>query len=108
MTTLADIVSSNFNQIRLEHDLSTRELAARANMPQKTVYSLCHGTHVPKVDTVEALCKTLFVQPQAIVTESLPTNMLMSRRIGKLINGYKNLTPEQREQVMDMIELFQA
>jgi DNA-binding Xre family transcriptional regulator len=106
MATLADIVSSNFNRIRLEHDLSTRELAARANMPQKTVYSLCHQTHTPKIDTVEALCKTLFVQPQAIVTESLPVNMLMSRRIGKLIEGYKVLTPEQRDQVMDLIESF--
>ena len=104
MPTLADIVCSNFNRIRLEHDLSTRELAARAKMPQKNVYSLCHQTHVPKIDTVEALCKTLFVQPQAIVTASLPVNMLMSRRIGKLIDKYKTLTPEQRDHLEAVLE----
>ena len=104
MATLADIVCSNFNKIRLEHDLSTRELAARAKMPQKTVYSLCHQTHIPKIDTVEALCKTLFVQPQAIVTESLPVNMLMSRRVGKLIDRYKTLTPDQRDQLEVFLE----
>ena len=106
MPTLADIVCNNFNKIRLEHDLSTRELAARANMPQKTVYSLCHQTHIPRLDTVEALCKTLFIQPQAVVTESLPLNMLMSRRIGRLINSYKTLTPEQRDQVEALVESF--
>ena len=104
MTTLADIVCSNINKIRLEHDLSSRELAARANMPQKTVHSVCTQTHVPKLDTVEALCKTLFVQPQAIVTASLPINMLMSRRVGKLIDRYKTLTPDQRDQLEVFVE----
>ena len=106
MPTLTDIVCDNINKIRLEHDLSSRELASRANMPQKTVHSVCNQTHVPRLDTVEALCKTLFIQPQAIVTPSLPMNMLMSRRIGKLINNYKTLTPEQRDQVEALVESF--
>ena len=104
MPTLADIVCNNINRVRLEHDLSSRELAARANMPQKTVHSVCVQTHVPKLDTIEALCKTLFIQPQAIVTESLPVSMLMSRRIGKLIAQYKVLTPEQRDQLEVFLE----
>jgi DNA-binding Xre family transcriptional regulator len=108
MPTLTDIVCDNINKIRLEHDLSSRELASRANMPQKTVHSVCNQTHVPRLDTVEALCKTMFIQPQAIVTPSLPMNMLMSRRIGKLINSYKTLTPEQRDQVEALMETLSA
>ena len=102
MATLADIVSTNIERVRLEHDLSTRELAARCNMPQKTVHSVIRLTHVPNLDTIDQLCRSMFIQPQAVVTESLPLNMLMSRRIGKLIERYKVMTPEQRDQ----LELF--
>ena len=108
MATLADIICTNINRVRLEHDLSTRELAARANMPQKTVHSVCAGSHNPNTATIEAICKTLFIQPQAVVTESLPINMLMSRRIGKLIARYKELTPEQRDEVEALMDAFQA
>ena len=102
MATLTDIVCSNLNRVRIEHDLSTRELAARCNMPQKTVHSVLTAAHVPKLDTVDQMCRSMFVQPQSVVTESLPLNMLMSRRIGKLIERYKGLTLEQRDQ----LELF--
>ena len=104
MPTLADIVSTNIERVRIEHDLSTRELASRCNMPQKTVHSVLKLTHVPRLDTIDQLCRSLFIQPQAVVTESMPLNMLMSRRVGRLINSYKTLTPDQRDQVEALVE----
>ena len=104
MPTLTDIVCSNLNRVRIEHDLSTRELAARANMPQKTVHSLMNMNHVPRLDTVDGVCKSLLVSPQAVVTESLPMNMLMSRRIGRLIDRYKTMTPDQRDHLESVLE----
>ena len=106
MPTLAEIVSTNVNRVRIEHDLSTRELASRCNMPQKTVHSVMTLAHVPKLDTIDQLCRAMFIQPQAVVTESMPLNMLMSRRIGRLINSYKTLTPDQRDQVEALVESF--
>lgn len=55
MTTLADIVSTNIERVRIEHDLSTRELAARCNMPQKTIHSVLKLTHTPRIDTISTL-----------------------------------------------------
>ena len=108
MPTLTDIVCSNLNRVRIEHDLSTRELAARGNMPQKTVHSLLNMTHVPRLDTVDGVCRTLLVSPQAIVTHNAPLNMLMSRRITRLVDGYTGLNPEQRDQVDDLISSLKA
>ena len=106
MAQLADVICSNINKVRLEHDLSTRELAARAGMPQKTVHSVCAGSHNPNIATIEAICKTLFIQPSAVVTESMPMSMLMSRRIGKFIDKYKRLSPEQRDEVEALLDAF--
>ena len=103
MATLTDIICSNLDRVRIEHDLSTRELAARANMPQKTVHSLMNMTHVPRLDTVDGVCKALLVSPQAVVTQSAPLNMLMSRRISRLVDGYSSLSPDQRDQVDALI-----
>ena len=108
MATLTDIVCSNLNRVRIEHDLSTRELAARANMPQKTVHSLLNMTHIPRLDTVDGVCKSLLVSPQAVVTQSAPLNMLMSRRISRLVDGYTGLNPDQRDQVDELISSLKA
>ena len=104
MATLADIVSTNIERVRIEHDLSTRELAARCNMPQKTIHSVLKLTHTPRIDTIDQLCRAMFIQPQAVVTQSLPLNMLMSRRVGKLIDRYKTMTPDQRDQLEVFLE----
>ena len=101
-TKLADIVCNNINRVRLEHDLSTRELASRAKMPQKTVHTVCTGAHNPNMSTIDQLCRALFISPQAVVTASMPVNMLMSKRVTKLVERYKVLKPEQRDQ----LELF--
>ena len=45
--TLTEIIAKNLQRVCKEHDLSSVELAARAGMPQKTVYSMMHGNNVP-------------------------------------------------------------
>ena len=41
---LTQIVAKNLQRICKEHDLSSRELSIRADMPQKTVYTMIHGS----------------------------------------------------------------
>lgn len=104
--TLIDTVSSNIDKVRKMHDLSTRELGARAGMPQKTVHSILNQTHVPRLDNIEQICKTLLIAPQAVVTPHLPMEMLMSRRVGRLVEGYSRLSMDQRDRVDEMIASF--
>lgn len=101
---LTETVSSNLNKLVKEHDLSTRELASRANMNQKSVWNVLTMEHSPRLATLEPLCKTLLVSPTAIVTPGLSTSMLMSRRLVRLVDRYCNMNLEQRDQLEQYID----
>lgn len=96
---LSEIVCTNLDKVRREHDLSTNELASRSGVPQKTIHNLMNQVHIPRLDTVESVCKALLVSTHAAVTAYAPMNILLSRRIGRVIESYAKLTPEQRDHV---------
>ena len=60
--------------------------------------------HLPKLDTLEKIAKTLFISPAAMITQHLPTNVLMSRRLSRFIDKYASLDADQREKLEDFIE----
>ena len=99
---LSQVVANNLQRICKEHDLSSRELSLRADMPQKTVWNMINAEHNCRLNNLEALCKTLLVSPTAMVTPHLPTNRLMSSRVPRLIEKFAQLSMEQR----DELELF--
>ena len=101
---LVQIVSKNLDRIMKEHDLSTNELANRSGLPQKTCWSLITGSHAARLDNLEKIAKALLVSPTALVTPHLPTNVVMSRRIPRLVDNYGKLDMQQR----DELESFMA
>ena len=101
--TLTEIVCSNLKRACEEFDLSTRELAKRANSSQKSVWNILNGEHSPRLDTLEPICKTLMISPAAVVTANIDAGMLVSRRIPRLIESYSRLTYLQREQLEQII-----
>jgi transcriptional regulator with XRE-family HTH domain len=103
MKTLTQIACSNLKAACVEFDLSTRELAARANISQKSVWNLLNGAHSPRLDTLEAICNCLMVSPVAALTPNIDTGLLVSRRIPRLIESYTKLTYNQREQLEAII-----
>ena len=96
---LTQIVANNLQRICKEHDLSSRELSIRADMPQKTVYNMIKGDHACRLSNLEKLCKTLLVSPTAIVTPHLGTGMLMSRRVPRVIDKFAKLSMADREKI---------
>ena len=101
---LTETVASNLNKLVKEHDLSTRELASRANMNQKSVWNVLQMEHSPRLATLEPLCKTLLVSPTAIVTPNLSTSMLMSRRLTSLVERYTQMDLDQRDKLEQYVE----
>lgn len=101
---LTETVASNLNKLVKEHDLSTRELANRANMNQKSVWNVLTMEHSPRLATLEPLCKTLLVSPTAIVTPGLSTSMLMSRRLTRLVDRYAQMDLEQRDKLEQYVD----
>jgi DNA-binding Xre family transcriptional regulator len=96
---LTQIVATNLQRICKEHDLSSRELSIRADMPQKTVYNMVQGDHACRLSNLEKLCKTLLVSPTVMVTPHLGTNMLMSRRVPRVIEKFSKLSMADREKM---------
>lgn len=94
-------VSDNLTALMKLHDLSTRALSARSNpeIPQKTIWTAKEGRNSAKLSTLDALCRTLFVSPAAMVTPNLPPELLMSRRLPRLIERYAQMTMAQRDQL---------
>lgn len=101
---LTETVAYNLNKIVREHDLSTRELASRANMNQKSVWNVLTMEHSPRLATLEPICKTLLASPMAVVTPDVPTSMLISRRLPRFVEKYKRLNMAQREQVEMLLD----
>ena len=97
-------VADNLTALMRLHDLSTRGLSARSNptIPQKTIWTAKEGKNSAKLSTLDALCRTLFVSPAAMVTPNLPTELLMSRRLPRLIDSYARLSADDR----DRLELY--
>ncbi len=101
---LTETVCKNLDRVRREHDLSTLELANRSGVPQKTIHNLMNEVHIPRLDTVEAVCKALLVGHHAAVTAYAPMNILLSRRLGRMVEKYAKLTPDDREKVDLMMD----
>ena len=101
---LTQIVANNLQRICKEHDLSSNELANRSGMPQKTIYSMIQGSHACRIDNLEKIAKALLVSPTALVTPHLPTAVLMSRRVPRLVDKYAKLSMEDRDRLEAYIE----
>ena len=101
MDQTTQAVSQNLSALMRLHDLSTRALSSRSNpeIPQKTIWTIKEGRNSAKLSTLDALCKTLFVSPAAMVTPNLPVDLLMSRRLPRLIERYAQMTMAQRDQL---------
>lgn len=100
---LIKVVGANLQKIVKEHDLSSRDIASRADMPQATVYKLLEGKHNPRLDTLEQVCNALMIHPSVLMMPYLPTAVLMSRRVPRLVENYAKLNTEQRDRVEDFI-----
>lgn len=101
--SLTSTVCSNLKSATVEFDLSTRDLASRCNISQKSVWNILNGTHSPRLDTLEPICQTLMVSPAAVVTPNIETGLLVSRRIPRLIESYNKLSYNQREQLEQIV-----
>ena len=101
---LIKVAGDNLRRIVKEHDLSSRDIATRADMPQATVYKLLEGKHNPRLDTLEQVCNALMIHPSVLLMPFLPTAVLMSRRVPRLVENYAKLNTEQRDRVEDFIE----
>ena len=102
---LSETVSMNLKRVCVEHDISTRDLAQRmGEKSQKSVWNVLNNEHSPRLSTLEPICRVLMVSHPAVVTPSIDTALLVSRRLPRLIESYNRMTPLQRDNLEEIIE----
>ena len=101
---LKDILARNLTRVLEAHDMSANDLANRSGMAQKTLHSMVNGTHQCRIDNLDNVAKALLVSPTTLVTPELPTNLVMSRKLPRLMKKYANLTSEQRDKAEEYID----
>jgi transcriptional regulator with XRE-family HTH domain len=108
--TLSETVSSNLKRVCADFDVSTRDLASRLEdgAGQKSIWNLLNNQHSPTLKTLEPVCRALMVSPAALMVPGIPTSLLVSRRLNRLIETYSQLTSSQRDDLEDVIKEMAA
>lgn len=101
---LSITVCRNLKRVAEHFDLSSRDIATRADMPQATVYKVLEGQHNPNVSTLAKLCDALLVDPATVTMARISTGTLVSRRVPRLFGKLESLTPDQRQAVEGFID----
>ena len=101
---LSQIFANNLQRVMREHDLSSLELSKRANLPQKSVWNAANNEHSCRLSNLEAICKALLVSPAVMLTPHVPTSVLMSRRVPRLVDKYAKLSMDDRERLEAIVD----
>ena len=103
--TLSETVADNLKRVCADFDISTRDLASRLEdgAGQKSIWNLLNNQHSPTLKTLEPVCKALMVSPAALMVAGMPTSLLVSRRLNRLITKYSQMTPSQRDKLEELI-----
>jgi transcriptional regulator with XRE-family HTH domain len=108
--TLSETVSANLKRVCADFDISTRDLASRLEdgAGQKSIWNLLNNQHSPTLKTLEPVCRALMISPAALMVAGIPTSLLVSRRLNRLIETYSQLTSSQRDDLEDVIKEMTA
>ena len=109
--TLSETVAANLKRVCADFDVSTRDLASRLEDGvggQKSIWNLLNAQHSPTLKTLEPVCRALMVSPAALMVPNIPTSLLVSRRLNRLIETYSQLTSSQRDDLEDVIKEMAA
>lgn len=103
---LNEIVGENLTRLAREYDMSGRDLEARTGIPQRTCAALLKGENSARLSTLDRLCDAMLVEPSALVRDGIATNVLMSRRVSRILDDYSELEHDQREICETFINLM--
>ena len=93
---LKDVLAKNLQMIASARGLSSRSMAAKCGMPQKTVYNTMRGTTAAQITSVDKLAAGLNVAPDLLFIDGLNHAALMSIKSTRMMGEYLSLPAIQR------------
>ena len=103
---LKDVLAKNLKMIAQAEGLSSRALASRCGMSQKTVWNMMEGEHSARLSNIESIAAGLGVSPVLLITEGLSAGALTSIKSPRMMADYLSLPSVQRARVDAMVKGF--
>lgn len=63
------VFAHNLNNLMAKQDLSQAELARRIGVSAQAVSNWCNGTKIPRMDTVDKICKLFGLRREDLMTD---------------------------------------
>lgn len=96
-------LGERLRSIRKDKGISSYQLEFLSGITQATISRIENNKHSPSIDTLLKLCNALEISVIDLLFEihdELPADMI------NLINTAKQLTPQQRKKVTEMLQSF--
>ena len=100
------ILAKNLTMIAEAEGYSTRSLAMKIGMPQKTVWNLMNSRYDARIDSISKIAKGLGVSPQLLLTAGLTLAAFKSIKSTRMMSDYLSLPAVQRARVDAMVKGF--
>ena len=104
--SLSDIVARNISRVARDLDWSSHDLAKHAKIAPRTALQVLKGDYKRGADlaTIEAVAESMRISPAPLMFDKVPTNVLISRRLDRLIKNYISMDATAREELEEFLE----
>lgn len=107
MKEINRVFALRLNQFLEQYEMSQSDLAKRLNVSTASVNYWCKGIKSPRMDKVDAMCAIFGCRRSDFMEESIsPTSGPLSLSETRLLNNYRILDSEDRQQVEMIVETF--
>ena len=103
---LKDVLAKNLKMIAEAEGYSSRSLAMKCGMPQKTVWNMMEAEHSARLSNIEGIAAGLGVSPVLLITDGLSLAALRSIKSPRMMAEYLSLPSVQRARVDAMVKGF--
>lgn len=97
-------MSVNVRALKERHGDSYRSLSKRSGVPRTTVERVVKGEGGITIETCNQIAAAYGLQGWQLMMKNLPEDMVESKSISKLIEGYFSSSPEGREHITRVAE----
>lgn len=100
--------ADNVRRLMAHYGWSQTELRKRSGVGQTTISALIRygdsADKVARLDTVNGMAKAFNVEPWMLQVKDIPLDMLLDKKLAKLVDTYGDVSPEARENIHRVAE----
>lgn len=97
-------LSGNLKVLMMQNELDQKGMAKKADTSQKTISNAVTASFSASIDTLDKIATALSVESWELLIDNVPSVMIGTRRISKLVKSYISASPESRAYIDSILE----